>query len=64
MKTACVNLQMCAGLEAGIEGETNAVGQSRVDRVLARRVEEEGETDERQRSQKRREQRWPPVCII
>ena len=34
-KTACGNLQMCTGLEAGIEGETHAVGQRRVERVLA-----------------------------
>ena len=34
-KTACGNLQMCAGVEAGIEGETHAVGQRRVERVLA-----------------------------
>ena len=27
VKTACGNLQMCAGLEAGIEVETHAVGQ-------------------------------------
>ena len=26
-KTACGNLQLCAGLEAGIEGATHAVGQ-------------------------------------
>ena len=25
-KTACGNLQLCAGLEAGIEGDTHAVG--------------------------------------
>ena len=31
-KTACGNLQMCAGLEAGIEGSTHDVGQ----RILAR----------------------------
>ena len=31
-KTACGNLQLCAGLEAGIEGSTHAVGQ----RILAR----------------------------
>ena len=42
-KTACGNLQLCAGLEAGIEGETHAVGQRRVERVRARRVEEEDE---------------------
>ena len=39
------NLQLCAGLEAGIEGETHAVGQRRVERVLDRRLEEEGEDD-------------------
>ena len=42
-KTACGNLQLCAGLEAGIEGSTHAVGQRRVERVRAGRVEEEGE---------------------
>ena len=44
-KKACGNLQLCAGLEAGIEGATCAVGQRRVERVLAWRVEEEGEDD-------------------
>ena len=44
-KTTCGNLQLCAGLEAGIEGATHAVGQRTVERVLARRVEEEGEAD-------------------
>ena len=42
-KTACGELQMCAGLENGIEGATHAVGQWRAERVRARRVEEEGE---------------------
>ena len=42
-KTACGNLHLCAGLEAGIEGETQSVGQRRVERVRAGRVEEEGE---------------------
>ena len=35
-KKACGNLQLCAGLEAGIEGATHAVGQRRVDRVRAK----------------------------
>ena len=35
-KTACGNLQLCAGLEAGIEGATHAVSQRRVERVSAR----------------------------
>ena len=44
-KTVCGNLQLCAGLEAGIEGATHAVGHRRVERVLARKVETEGEVD-------------------
>ena len=32
-KTACGNLQMCAGLKAGIERATHAVGQQRLERV-------------------------------
>ena len=32
-KTACGNLQLCAGLEAGIEGANDAVGQRRLKRV-------------------------------
>ena len=44
-KTACGNLQLCAGLEAVIEGATHAVGQRRIERVLARRGEKESEVD-------------------
>ena len=40
-KTAYGNLQLCAGLEAGIEGATHAVGQRRLERVRGRRSEEE-----------------------
>ena len=39
-KTVCGNLQMCAGLEAGIEGVTHAVGQQIPERTRARRSEE------------------------
>ena len=41
-KMAYGNLQLCAGLEAGIEGATHAVGQRRVKRELDRRVESPG----------------------
>ena len=44
-KMAFGNLQLYAGLEAGIYGETHAVGQRSVERMRARRVEEEGEVD-------------------
>ena len=40
-KTVCGNLELCAGLEAGIEGATHPVGQRRLERVRARRVETE-----------------------
>ena len=40
-KTVCGNLQLCAGLEAGIEGATHAVGQRRLERVRVRRSEED-----------------------
>ena len=40
-KTACGNLQLCAGLEARIEGATHAVGQRRLERVRRRRQDEE-----------------------
>ena len=40
-KTACDNLQLCAGLEADIEGATNAIGQQIMKRSRARQREEE-----------------------
>ena len=44
---ACVNLQLCAGLEAGIEGATRVVGQKRLHRAKQRRNEEDaGSSDE------------------
>ena len=39
--TACGNLQLCAGPEAGIEGATHVVGQRILERLRARRGEEE-----------------------
>ena len=36
-KTACGNLQLCAGLEVVIEGVTYAVGKRRLEMVRARR---------------------------
>ena len=42
-KMACGNIQLCAGLEAGIEGATHTVGQRRLERVRARREETEDE---------------------
>ena len=40
-KTVCGNLQLCAGLEAGIEGDTHTVGQRRLKRTRVRRQEGE-----------------------
>ena len=42
-KTTCGKLQLCAGLEAGIEGATHALGKCRLERVRARREETEEE---------------------
>ena len=53
-KTECGNLQLCADLEAVIEGATPAVGQRRLERVRERRREEE-ETEESEKRRKREE---------
>ena len=45
-KTACGNLQLCADLDACVEGATHAVGQPRLDRVRGRwREEAAGSSD-------------------
>ena len=43
VKTACGNLQLCAGLKDGIEGATHAVGQRILAQVRSRRTEIEEE---------------------
>ena len=40
-KSVCGNLQLCAGLEAGIEGATHSVRQRRLEQVRIRRQEGE-----------------------
>ena len=45
VKTACRNLQLCAGLKAVIEGATHAVGKQQLGRVWGRRCEEEEDDD-------------------
>ena len=44
-KTACGNIQLCAGLETVIEGATHAVGQRRMERVQRRRSKEKEADD-------------------
>ena len=44
-KKACGNLQLCAGLKAGIEGSTHAMGQRRLEMVRGRQREEEEEEE-------------------
>ena len=39
-KTTCGNIQLCAGLEAGIEVATHAMGQKRLERERVRQSEE------------------------
>ena len=40
-KMSCGNLQLCAVLEAGIEGATHALGQRQKERAVRSRREEE-----------------------
>ena len=51
-KTVCGNLQMCAGLEARIEGATHTAVQRRLERTRLRRQEgeEAGDSDEEEES--------------
>ena len=47
-KTACGNLHLCAGLEAGIEGASHAIGQQRLKKARYRKsVEVAGSVDEK-----------------
>ena len=47
-KTACGNMQLCAGLEGGIEGAIHAVVQRRMEReVRISREEEAGRSEEK-----------------
>ena len=39
-KTACGNMQLCEGIEDGIEGATHAVGQRIIERSRARQIKE------------------------
>ena len=39
-KTTCGNLQLCAGIEAGIEDATHTVGHRRLEKARLRRSEE------------------------
>ena len=56
-KTVYGNLQLCADLEASIEGATHAVGQRRIERVRGRRCEE-GEAED---SAEEEEESWVVV---
>ena len=51
-KTVSGNLQMCADLEAGIEGVTHTVGQRRLERVRVKLQEEKyvGDSDKEEES--------------
>ena len=48
VKTACGNLRLCAGIKAGIERATHAVGQTRLKKKSGRwqEGEESGNSDE------------------
>ena len=54
-KTVCGNLQLCAGLEAGIDWDNHAVGQRRLARVMERQEKAE-EADEAEDAEEEEEQ--------
>ena len=45
-KTACGNLQLCTGLETGIEGAIHAIGQWILKRSVARQRDEEARSSD------------------
>ena len=49
--TSCGNLQLCTGLEVGIEDKTPAVGQKRLKRSRARRIKKDARITEEDESE-------------
>ena len=52
-KTVCGNLQLCAGVEDGIEGATHPVGQRRLGRARRRRQDKEETRDSEEEEERR-----------
>ena len=58
-KIVCGNLQLCAGLEAGIEGDTHDVGKRRLERVkeILNGENKDGDLDEE-------EENWGVAAMV